>query len=238
MKMWKCSILFGAAMILILSSLTGSAAELTDGTGDVYHHKWSQNQWTWTASTVDKPNIDITKVSYSVSDDTLTATMEVNGEIESSTKIAYFLYFNTTDAIYMLSYVNGQGAALGMSIGGDINMSYGEVIATGNTMTATIDLLGDNTAEDFWGVAAEYSADYTTIENTEELEWWGDWVPGTYAPWYASGNGDGDGTGDGGDGDGTGNGGDGDTDGGTPGFETLAVIAALAIACILLRRKK
>lgn len=51
------------------------------------------------------------------------------------------------------------------------------------------------------------------------------------------GNG-GDGNGDNGGDDNGGNGGDGDEGGGTPGFEVIAVIAALAIALIILRRRK
>jgi hypothetical protein len=79
MRLWKNSILIVGAVVLIMSSLTVSAEELTDGTGDIYHWKYSETEWSWQQYTGDKPNIDITRVSYSVSENTLTATMEVNG---------------------------------------------------------------------------------------------------------------------------------------------------------------
>jgi PGF-CTERM protein len=147
--------------------------------------------------------------------------------IQDSETIVYLLFYNTTDATYTFTYTNGQGIAMGLGLGGGFNISTGEFIASGNTLTATIDLLGEGTVDAFWG----YAAEYTTLGDTQTGEWWGDWIPGTFAPWYTDGDGDVNGNGDE-------DGGNGTPSDGTPGFEALAVIAALAVAFVILRRRK
>ena len=85
-----------------------------------------------------------------------------------------------------------------------------------------------------------FGSSSTWEEDTDGVgEVWMDFAPVEYAPWYAGGDGDGGGTGDDGTGDGTGDGTeDGENAGNTPGFESIAVIAALGVAFIIYRRRK
>jgi len=93
---------------------------------------------------------------------------------------------------------------------GEVNQLVNSV--SGNTFTATFEIDNPGATYTVYGHIIEYK------EVGDDLgEMWQDYAPNTYAPWYTSGDGKG---------------------GGTPGFEIIAVIAALAIALIILRRKK
>ena len=82
----------------------------------------------------------------------------------------------------------------------------------------------DYSNAELWG----YAAEYVEMGDTTS-EWWGDWAPETHSPFWGE-DGDDD---DGGDGDEQQN-----PPSGTPGFETIAAIAAIGIALIILRRRK
>ena len=71
------------------------------------------------------------------------------------------------------------------------------------------------------GVLYGYAS--TWLEGTEGSgEIWMDYAPGPYSPWYTGGDEDGDGD---------------KPPTGTPGFETITVLAALGVALIILRIK-
>jgi hypothetical protein len=246
MKFWKISIIMIGVLILILSSTSISAETETDATGDVYHWKIVDSAWSWQPSTEPRANIDITELTYTVNGNQLTLSMKVAGNVQTSENIVYWAWLNTSDATYYMSLMNDQKLIMAMStIEGGMPAMNTDVTISGDTISGTIELVGtDETSMELWG----YAWEYTEYGNVNQ-EWWGDWIPGTYAPfWGEEGNGDDEGDGDGegeGDGDGEGDangdgngGGNGSGSSGTPGFETIALFVALAVAIIILRRRK
>jgi hypothetical protein len=239
MKLRNYSIIIGSLLILLGSCFTAAATSIDDGTGDVWHYSYSGTVWSWGGNVGNKPNIDIKEISYEVNDGKITLKMEVTGSIQTSDKIGYWVWYNSTDATYWLSYANGTGSGLGMK-NGEINYtsnfssymtSSDNVTISGDTLSVVLDVLGDTSNVELWGWAWEYtnSLDLTTNEN----EWWGDWAPNSKLPFTpgSGGNTDGNNT--------DGNNNDGNTTGTkTPGFEVIPVIAAVAIAAILLRRRR
>ncbi len=224
MRGWKSSILlFVGLAILVMSAVTVSAVTETDTIDDVYDG---------TSETFgSRPNIDITTVTYELSGDTVTLSMTVNGNIVDSGYILYSIFTNGTSLSgYVAQYQNGTGYVLK-----DTTIIDSEVLVSqGNTIIFTFtrsDLTGIG---EIWGSAMENSEDYS--------QGWLDYAPNSFSPYY-SGDDDDD-TGD--DDDDTGDDDDDDTDGdgnggnggGIPGFEAIAVIAAIAVALIILRRKK
>jgi PGF-CTERM protein len=237
MKFWKICIIMIGVLILILSSTSASAITETDATGDVYHWKMVDSAWSWEPSTLPKAHIDITELTYTVNGNQITISMKVAGNAQISENVAYMAWINTSDATYNMYLINDQKFVMAMGIdGGGLPAMNTDVTVSGNTISGTIELVGtDKTIMEFWGYAWEY-----TEYGAANQEWWGDWIPGTNPPnWDQEGDGEGDGgdTNDEGDtnGEGSGNGGNGS---GTPGFEAVAVITALAVAIIILRRRK
>lgn len=270
MKLWKCSLLFVGVTVLLMSSLTVSASTVSDDQEDVLHFINGYYEQT----PVSKPSIDIQEISADISGDeiTLTVTLWPGGTFNRGDDqgIILLLYYNTSDATYIMTYtdyigIGAIGATLGAPIGtGGYIPSSGEVVINGNTLTSTLNKVGDDETAiafcaithlwEYYGTAEQYTGQHWT-DIIGDFPYTIDYAPNG-GDSDGDGDGDGDGTGDGdgdsdgdgagdGDGDGDGTGGDGDGDGdedgsgsGTPGFETLAVIAALGVALIILRRKK
>ena len=270
-------IIFGAAIAMILSGITIIAnAELEDQ-GDIVHHLVSTDGTTWVYeySNEARDDIDIKEITYSNDGTTLTVTMEVYGTIQTSLKHAYMLYYNTTDATYVFMWLPSGGIATGWDfdfLGMDVSeipiedlptaFTTGTFTAEGSILTGEITLLGSGDADIIWGYTQESLISYDSITDPTQVEWWQDYYPETFAPWYeydfdTGDDGDDDDTGDGdtgddGDDDDNGDGdngdegsGEGGTDSGdtssaekTPGFEIITLIAAIAVAVILLKKKK
>jgi hypothetical protein len=227
MKLRNYSIVVISMLVLLGSCFMAAATSISDGTNDVWHYAYSGTTWSWGGNVADKPNIDITQVSTVVDQDKLTLSLSVVGTIQPSSKIWYWAYYNTTDSTYSLYWFNGTGYAFAS------NHSYGyelgNVTISGNTLNAVFDVIGDTSTVELWGWAAEY----TTIGTAQTAsEWWGDWAPNSKLPFTpgTGGNTDGNNT----DGNNNGN----NTGTKTPGFEVIPVIAAVAIAAILLRRRR
>ncbi len=243
MKFWKCSIIMISILVLFFSSITVSAETQTDEAGDVYHWKMTDSTWSWEPSVDSRANIDIIELTYTSNGNQLTLSLKVSGNIQASDRIAYIAWVNTSDAYYWLYWMNGQSTSMAINttegstnfdMNPDVNISENndEIICVFNVVGT------DLTNPEFWG----YAVEYTNFGDITQ-EWWGDWIPGTYAPFWGEegdGNGDGDGEGDtNGDGDVNGDGSDSGTDSdGTPGFGAIALITALAMAIIVLRRRK
>jgi len=232
MKIWRTSILFLGVAVLLISSYTALADTQTDGSNDVFHWNYYDTGWAWDYNVGDKPNIDISEISYSVDGNELTLTLKVDGEIASSDKIGYWAYYNSTDTAYWMSWMNGEGMGMAITIGdagGAMDLDP-VITASGDTITGVFDVIGSTDNVGLWGWAAEYteSGDQTTAE------WWADWAPHTYAPWYTPDGGNGGGTNGGTNNTGT----NGTGTGGTPGFEILTLLAAVAVAFIFFKRRK
>jgi hypothetical protein len=228
MKLRSYGIVIISLLILLGSCFTAAATSITDGTGDVWHWANAGTTWSWVGNVGNKPNIDITEVSYKVNQDKITLSLKVSGAIQTSDKIFYWIFYNSTDTQYWLSYTNGSGSGFGIKGTDYMNITQTEnVTISGGTLSVVLDVLGDTSKVELWG----YAAEYTTI-GSETAEWWGDWAPNTKLPFTPGTGGNTDNTtgGDNTSGNNTGT--------KTPGFEVLPLIAAVGIAAILLRRRR
>ena len=109
MKLGKSRILLIGISGLLLLTLPVTATSISDSTGDVYHWSQTGTAWSWRANIGDKPNVDITEVSYSINGEKLTLKLEVIGTIQSTEQYWYNAYFNSTDTIYYWWWSNGSG---------------------------------------------------------------------------------------------------------------------------------
>lgn len=232
MKIWKSSLIIIGIFVLFISTANVLAEE--DSNGDIYHQIPTATGLSYEPYSGEKPYIDITDISYSINGSQATLTMTLADDIMSSAFVKYYMHLRTDEApLYTATYSDGYGSYTGPS------NPYGSIIenpVNGNMFTATFDVTDPNLDYIAWAYAGEF-----TDEANDQVEGWRDYAPDSFAPWYADGDGDdeGDGDGDGDDeGDGDGDGDDGTDDGGTPGFEILAVVTALGVVFILLRRKK
>jgi len=221
-KIYTLFILIGAAVVLF-TTMTATAESIQDDVDDVLHWRHTGSLWGWQAGIADKQDIDITGISHSISNNQVVLTLTVDGTIQSSETIAYWLYFNTTDSMYWMSWSNGEGAGMAtMLAGGSGSFDMDpEITASGNTLTGVFDMIGNTTTQDAWAQAYEV----TEVGNQFQAEWWGDWAPNSkFTGEVDSGE------------DTTPDGGGSNT--GTPGFELVLVISALVIAILYTQRKK
>jgi len=221
MKLRKSSMCLVGIAALMLSCFTASASSITDGTNDIWHWAQSGTAWSWGGNVGNKPNIDITEVSYSANENKLTLTLEVKGTIQSSEKIFYYAYYNSTDTKYTLIWSNASGYGWAIkegSFGQGQNLTVSE-----DKISVEFNVLGDTSKVDLWA----YAVEYTTLGSQTTNEWWGDWAPNEKFT-YDTGT-PGDNVNPGNDSS--------PPEKKTPGFEVVAVIAAVAIALILVRRR-
>jgi len=215
-------ILCSSVILLMALAYAGlaHAETVADDSNDVWHWKWNGTlgTYSWEQAVTSHPNIDIKELSYTVNGQQVILEMTVYGTIENSDNIWYYAYYNTTDASYWMWYSNGSGMYMATSGTGG---AYGNVTASGDTITATVNAVGTGAKQEFWGYSAEWTG------NDKTGEYWGDWAPQDTSPWYGTDGGDG---GDGGE-DGTDGGG-----GGIPGFEVAMFAGAVALALIMRRR--
>lgn len=245
MKIWKNSILIISIAVVLLATATVSAD--SDTTGDVLH--WRGTDWTnWDWNVGDRQNIDIVDISYTAGD-RLTITMTVNGVINSE-KSLYHVWYNTSNAWYYLRYfpdedIEPQAMALPLdfenfTIDEMLNWTNPEAEASidGSTISATFDwVTEDHTMTGFWAWSQEW-------ENIGDqfTEFWIDYAPNDFSPYgdfedYEEAEDDEeeeeeDTSGDGTEGD------DQTPSDSTPDFEIFAIIAAIGISLLILRRRK
>lgn len=228
MNLQKRSICFiGSIAALVLSCVvTVSAASIQDGTDDIWRWKQSGTAWSWNGNVGDKPNIDITEVSSSATGNKVTLMIEVDGTIQASETIFYYVYFNSTDSNYTLVWSNGRGYGWAVKEG-----SYGQgenITVSEDTISAEFTSLGDTSTVDLWG----YAVEYTVLDDQTTHDWWGDWAPNTKFTGSMTPNGGNNSTNDTTGDNGT------NQKPSTPGFEALAVIAAVGLIMILIRRNR
>jgi hypothetical protein len=165
-----------------------------------------------------RPNIDIFKISYfSTDENKVQLFIAIDGFIQESDDTKYVMWYNTTNASYCIKYANGTNTGWAMAL--DTGEKFAEVenvSVDSHTIIATYDLYGTNaTAVELWGYAAE---DYF---NGTTQHMWVDYVPDEFCPYNETGENN-----------------NGDDETTTSGFETIAVILALTVVFIILRRKK
>ncbi len=230
MRLWKSQLMLIALVVMLCCSFTVSA--VSDGTNDVWHQKWTGSGYSWEAYSGTKNNIDISDVSVSLNGNTATVTMTTVGSMTiDSENVVYTTHVTSGEDItnYMIVYTNGQGSVVGM---GD-NMGFVEQLEnpiSGNTLTASFEVSDPSKDYSIYGFNVEHS----NIDDNQGEAWW-DYAPNDYAPYYSGG----DGTG--GDDTGGGNGDGGDDEPptpSTPGFEIIGLISAVAVAFILLKKKR
>lgn len=169
MRIWKSNLLIIGLCVLVLSSMTAVAETESDTQGDVWHFIWPY----WQEQTVsNQPNLDIKEIKAEISGDQITLSMALwpGGTFSRSDNsyAMYIMFYNTSDAYYMMSYsdIIGEeplGSSLGISLDGTYlpPMSSAEVIVNGDTISATMDKVGDDTTTvEMYGVAWMYEEYY------------------------------------------------------------------------------
>jgi len=234
------AILIGITLLATLG-ITANAESISDPIGDVWH--WNYSDTLWNMQQASRSDIDITEISYTASGEQVTLSLKVGGLISDSELVTYTAHVNTSDSTYMLMWNDGEGFGLGSNTEEDsFQMDFDpEVTSSEDTISATFDLIGTfSTGIELWGFATEYSE----LGSGMTAEWWGDWAPEDFDPYFGQDFGDDD--------DDTTPPGDDDDDddttppddnsntppADTPGFEILTLIAAIGIALIALRKRK
>ena len=248
--MKKMSMMF--ATMLIIGIFASVVSAESDSTGDLFHHTLDTSSvtgWSFEQYSGEKPNIDITDLSYDISGSEVTITLTVAGVIEDKEGLAYYVYI-PHDTVMMgglAYYTNGFYYEWGDSQA-SANSEMTSYAGT-DTLTFVIDYENPEDISDVWGYTYEVS-DITELTNGE---YWGDWAPDTYFPAYDSYYGD---TSDEDSGD-QGTDGEDDTNGSetngeqnqddtnngdnqqaTPGFEMILVLASIAIGLFIFKKHK
>lgn len=194
---------------------------IRDPTDDVMQYMYHDGRYGWKVNIGNKPHIDITDVTYSASGDKVTLSLKVDGTISRSEDIVYHIYLNTSDSHYWLTWINDEGIGMAMNLEqGSFEMDPDpEITTTGNTISATYNVIGSFTSDVFlWGWAAEY-----TEYGDTSAEWWGDWAPNDESPYYEQYTADPVSM---------------DAANGTPGFEMIALIIAFAAILFILKKRE
>ena len=233
MKRWIYGVVCSVVIVLIGTSFTVAAETVTDPTGDVWHHPNNGTEGSWSGTVTNKPNIDITQIFGTVKGKQLIINLTVAGTIQYSSQVDYWAYCNTTYMSCNMNWVNGVGYGSVFDKYGGVNSNVTFTVS-GNKLSAVFYIYnGSTTIVDLWGKVAEY---VQVGPGATTREWWGDWAPDSKIPFNTTQNGN--------PGTNPGNTNNGNTSSGnnagkkTPGFEVLPVIAAVAIATILLRRRR
>jgi len=178
MILQKCGvIIFVIAVSLItVTPAAGEQIIKTDDTGDIVNLFSSDGQLAWQNYSGEKPNIDIIAISYEVNEDKLTLMLEVDGIVEQSFNISYYMYYITGNASYLMFYHNGDGFVSKSTISGQSLMTQAINISE-NSIHATFNISESENSTNIilWGTATEY-----TEYGNESKDWWGDWVPNNY----------------------------------------------------------
>lgn len=149
---------------------------ITDPIGDVAHWVYSGDSWHWEYDVNDKPNIDITEISYMMNEDNISLILKVSGNIQDSKLHHYFVILITSNASYFMGWEEGEG------IGGAITNGiffFANPEISGDTLSCTFRVLDDDYSNvEFYG----YSAEYAELVNVTS-EFWVDYAPDSPNPW-------------------------------------------------------
>ena len=151
-----------AVLLITGTHVAGEQIIKTDDTGDIVYLFSSDGQLTWQNYSGEKPNIDITSISYEINEDKLNLMLKVDGIVEQSFNTSYY---HNGDGFVSKSTTSGQSLIIQA-----INISENSIHATFNISGSE-----NNTNIILWGTATEY-----TEYGNESKDWWGDWVPNNY----------------------------------------------------------
>ena len=176
----------GILAILSMSAVTVSAVTITDDIDDVWYRWYEPTTGTEELPLVaNKPNIDITSVSYTITGSELTLTMTIDGTFEDSELIGYTIYFgifnnslySPDSRYYAASYSNGSAY---YSTWGMEEFSYGIITnpISGNTFTATFEIADLDPTFELWGFVMEFLEAYEEGDTSYSWDWM-DVVPNT-----------------------------------------------------------
>ena len=178
MILQKCGVIIISIAVLLITGtpVAGEQIIMTDDTGDIVYLFSSDGQLTWQNYSGEKPNIDITSISYEVNEDKLTLMLKVDGIVEQSFNTSYYMYFITVGASYLMFYHNGDGFVSKSTASGQ-SLIIQALNISENSIHATFNISGiENTTNIIlWGTSTEY-----TEYLNESKDWWGDWVPNNY----------------------------------------------------------
>ncbi len=233
---------------LILLSVSISAETITDETDDVWVYELGGSGMTYHQYSGSRNNVDITSVSYEISDSTVTATLTVAGEIVNDAYHTYMIYLENPSGQYYASYSAGGGIYMGtdkyMSAVGPLNDPI-----SGDTFTAIFEIDYPEDSFELYGFASE------TVDATEQYH---DYAPDVFAPYYEASSDDDPVDDDEVPVDNGGNNDEGSEDepvldsgennddtnqqsrddsSGTPGFELFALIAAFAAVVFIIKKR-
>jgi len=219
----------GITSILLLTILA-SADTVDDETGDVEYSEWFDGIPSYIQDVNDKPNIDITEISYEISGGKITLSLQVVGVIEDAVEQAYWVQLISEEARYFLSYSNGDGIGSGESYVTD-DVSFENVTVSENTISCNFDWYGD---EDYPTGQLDFSgqAGFDILEGNDVVAVYLDTVI------HYEGEDDEQEYDEEGEEDELDEDSNGGNQGGTPGFEIIVLCIALGIALTIWRRRK
>lgn len=170
----KNGMIIAGLLALILSSVSISAETATDDTGDVWVYELGTTGMTYRQYSGTRDNVDVTSVSYEISDSTVTATLTVAGEIVNDAYYTYMIYLENPSGQYYASYSAGSGIYMGtdkyMGALGELNDPV-----SGDTFTAIFEIDYPEDSFELYGFASE------TVDATEQYH---DYAPNMFAPYY------------------------------------------------------
>ncbi len=191
LKKWRIFIMKKIVAMLICfafiatigTTVQAQSGSLTDQVGDVLHYREQDEVWSWGANIENKPNIDITELIYVVTGDTVSLSLTVDGTISNSEGVGYYAYLITSDSSYTFWHLGSEVFGMATSTGdGDFQMSEADITVSGDTITATYDVVGTfSTVDEFYGFSNEY-----TVVGDASSEWWTDYAPNEESPYQAS----------------------------------------------------
>jgi len=231
MKLYRYGLIIVGVTALMLSSGIVSAAikTINDPENDVYNIDIDKPMGQQMTENIgNQPNVDIKKVSSVIADGTLTVTLELvsDGIVQHEIDMdySYNIQFTTSDGgmyIIMVNYGGEGGQGIGPAT--PTENAGGTLKISGNTLEMLWVFEGDATVTDLFADASYSPTDRITYRDVAE----------------ESEDDDDDGGGAVDDDDGAvDDEGSSDKPKKTPGFELVAVIVAVGIALILLKRRK
>ncbi len=194
-----------------------------DSSGDIYQYNGYDADILWDFFG-ERDEIDITEVTQIVSGSDIKVSLTIKGGITDDEKITYYIYlYKTATAYYTVSYNEGSGMASGngdvAAFPVDTNPDF-EISDDGNTLSYTFSDIDTSIDYNLEAYAVEH-AEYGDVGIGEA---WYDYAPEGTAPYSSGGNGNGHNNGA--------------SEKGTPGFETLLLLAAIGIVFIIIKNSK